>query len=181
MAGRGPASTYRSTLARERFAWHITHARSGVLVGTDPFFMATTETLSHDPALDAHVFWFRYQRQILIAVAVVIVLAIGFGAYWIYSDRRNASAEALLASAHDTAGYQQVISHYESTPAGATAYLLLAEAQRKDGKYADSNATLQKFIDKNPRHELTPAARIGTASNLQLLGKTDEALAAFQR
>ena len=143
--------------------------------------MATTETISRDPALEAHVFWFRYQRQILMAVAVVLLLAIGFGAYWLYSDRREASAEALLASAHDAAGYQQVISRYESTPAGATAYLLLAEAQRKDGKYADSNATLQKFIDKNPRHELTSAARMGTAANLQLLGKTDEALAAFQR
>jgi len=143
--------------------------------------MATTQTLSRDPALEAHVFWFNYRRQILMAIAVVMLAALVYGAYWLYFDRREASAEALMAGAHDAAAYQQVIARYENTPAGATASLLLSEAQRKDGKYAESNATLQKFIDKNPKHELTPTARMGIAANLQSLGRTDEALAAFQR
>ena len=143
--------------------------------------MATTQTLSRDPTLEAHVFWFNYRRQILMAVAVVLVAGLVYGGYWLYSNRREASAEALLAKAHGAAAYQQLIAHYENTPAGATAYLLLAEEQRKDGKYAEANTTLQKFIDKNPRHELTPAARMGIGTNLQSLGRTDEALAAFQR
>jgi TolA-binding protein len=158
-------------------AYH--HARSGVLAGTD--FMATTQTLSGDPALEAHVFWFSYRRQIGMALGVLVLLGLIFGAYWLYNQRRADSAEAMLAGAHDAAGYQQVIDRYDNTPAGATAYLLLAEAQRKDGKYADSNATLQKFIDKHPTHELMAAARMGIAYNLQALGKIDEAQAAFQR
>jgi tetratricopeptide (TPR) repeat protein len=158
-------------------AYH--HARFGVLAGTD--FMATTQTLSRDPALEAHVFWFTYRRQIAMALGIIVLLGLIYGLYWLYTDRREGSAEAMLAGAHDAAGYQQVIDQYDNTPAGATAYLLLAEAQRGDGKYADSNATLQKFVDKHPRHELMPAARMGIASNLQALGKIDEAQAAYQR
>src|SRR5262249_35819830 len=101
--------------------------------------------------------------------------------FWLFSDRRESAAADLLAKSHDAGGYQQVISRFESTNAGATAYLLLADAQRKESKYAESNSTLQKFIEKHPKHELAPAARMAMAANLQSLGRNDEALAAYQR
>lgn len=143
--------------------------------------MATTQTISPDPALEAHVFWFKHRRQIVIAIVAVIVAGLVYGAYWLYADRRDRSAAAALALARDPAAYQQVINQYGSTDAGKTAYLLMAEAQRKDGKYADSNATLQKFVEQNPKHELAPIAKTGIAANLQSLGRIDEALAAYQR
>ena len=143
--------------------------------------MPTAPSVTRNPALEAHVFWFRYRREILAAIGIAILVVLGYGAYWLYSDRRDAAAAALLAVAHDANGYQQVISRYENTNAAATASLLMAEAQRKSGKYADANTTLQKFIDKHPKHDLTPTARVGIAANLQSLGRNDEALASYQR
>lgn len=115
------------------------------------------------------------------SIGLIVLALLGYGAYWLYTDRRDAAAAAALAKAHDAAGYQQVINQYESTNSGATAYLLLADAQRKAGKYADANTTLQKFIDKHPKHELVPTARMAIAANLQSLGQIDEAQAMYQR
>src|SRR3954454_6223109 len=143
--------------------------------------MPTASAMTGEPALDAHVFWFKHRREILLAIAAVVLALLAYGAYWLYTDRREASAAALLATAHETTAYQQVISRFDNTKAGATAYVLLADAQRKDGKYADSNATLQRFLDKHPKHELAPSAKMAMAANLQSLGKADEALSAYQR
>ena len=97
-------------------------------------------------------------------IGLIVLALLGYAAYWFYTDRRDAAAAAALANAHDATGYQQVISQYENTNAGATAYLLLGDAQRKAGKYADANATLQKFIDKHPKHELLSTARMAIAA-----------------
>ena len=107
--------------------------------------MPPATTVTRDPALEAHVFWFQYRREILMGIGLIVLALLGYAAYWLYTDRRDSAAAAALAKAHDASGYQQLISRYESTNAGATAYLLLADAQRKAGKYADSNTTLQKF------------------------------------
>ena len=157
----------------------MTHARSGV--PPDGKTMPTAPTVTRDPALEAHVFWFRYRREILMGIGLVVLALLAYGAYWLYTDRRDSAAAAALAKAHDAAGYQKVISQYENTNAGATAYLLLADAQRKAGKYADANAMLQKFIDKHPKHDFVATGRMAIAANLQSLGRTDEALASYQR
>src|ERR1044071_5015393 len=115
--------------------------------------MPTTQTVTRDPAVEAHVFWYTYSRQILIGIGVIVLALLGYAAFWLYTDRRDAAAAAALAKAHDAPGYQQVINRYDNTNAGPTAYLLLADEQRKAGKYADANATLQKFIDKHPKHD----------------------------
>src|SRR5204862_4728046 len=101
--------------------------------------------------------------------------------YSFYSDRRVAGASALLASARSAQEYQQVIDRYPTTPAAADAYLLLAEAQRDEKKFAEANTTLQAFIAKYPQHELVSTARMAMAANLEALGKTDEALAMYQQ
>ena len=66
-------------------------------------------------------------------------------------------------------------------PAGASAYLLFADTQRNEKKFAEANATLQTFLEKNPKHELAGTARLAIAGNLEALGKKDEALATYQR
>ena len=143
--------------------------------------MPTVSTISRDPTLEAHMFWFKHRREILMAIGVVIFVLLAYGGYWLYSDRRDTAASALLASSHDAAGYQQVIARFENTKSGATAYLLLADAQKKEGKFAEANTTLQKFFDKHPKHELAPTARTAIAGNLLSLGRLDEALATYQR
>ena len=159
----------------------MTHARSLGYAKPDEIDMPTTQPLTRDPVLDAHVFWVKHQREILIALGLIVAALLAYGSYWLYSERREANAAGSLAGSHDATSYQQVISRYQGTNAAATAYLLLADAQRKEGKYADANSTLQRFLDKHPKHELTASARLAMAANLQSLGKVDEALAQYQR
>jgi len=143
--------------------------------------MATAQPVSRDPALEAHALWYKFRGEIAAFVVVVILGIIALGVYKLYTDRRDSSAADLLAAAKNAPDYEQVIAQYPNTPAGASAHLLLAEAQRKDRKLVESNATLQVFIDKNPKHELVSTAEMGIASNLEAMGKTDEALSSYQR
>jgi TolA-binding protein len=74
-----------------------------------------------------------------------------------------------------------LIAKYPDAPATAGGYLLLAAAQRNEGKFNEANVTLQAFLDKNPKHQLVTTARMAMAANLESLRKPDEALAAYQR
>jgi len=143
--------------------------------------MPTALPPSRDAALEARVFWIRFKNEIAAVLVVVLLAIIGFTVYRFYSDRRDSAASALLSSAKNAADYQQVVARYPSTPAGAAAYLLLAEAQRNEKKFIEANATLQVFINKYPNHELATSARMAMAANLESMGKTDEALSTYQR
>ena len=134
-----------------------------------------------EPTPDREVFWERYKKEVM-AVLILALLAVAvFGGYKLYSDRRENSGAAALAGAKTQADFQKVIADYSSTAAGASAYLLLADAQRNEKKFAEANTTLQTFLDKFPGHELSGTARLAIAGNLEALGKNDEALAAYQR
>jgi TolA-binding protein len=143
--------------------------------------MPTVQPPSRDVALETHFFWERFKTEIAAALIVALLAIAGFGAYRFYSDRRDAAASALLGTAKSAPDYQLVIARYSNTPAGADAYLLLADAQRKEKKFVEANATLQVFINKNPDHELMTTARMGMAANLEAMGKTDEALSMYQQ
>ena len=111
----------------------------------------------------------------------MILVIIGLGGYRIYSERKDSTASSLLAAAKKPEDFQQLIARYPNTPAGAAAYLLLAQTLRSDRKFAESNATLQLFIDKHSNHELISTAKVAMAANLESMGKTDEALSMYQR
>ncbi len=143
--------------------------------------MPTAPPSSYDAALETRVFWERFKTEIITALIIVVLAIVGFGAYRFYIDRRAAGASAMLASAKSADAYQQVIADYPNTPAAADAYLLLAEARRKEKKFTDANTTLQVFIDKNPNHELVSTAKMAMAANLESMGKNDEALSMYQQ
>ena len=143
--------------------------------------MPTAPPPFRDVALETRVFWERFKKQITAALVIVLLAVIAFTGYRFYADRRAVAASALLASAKDAQEYQQVILRYANTPAAADAYLLLAETQRNEKKFAEANTTLQTFIAKYPQHELLSTARMAMAANLESLGKTDEALAMYQQ
>jgi TolA-binding protein len=143
--------------------------------------MPTAPPPSRDVALETRVFWERFKKQITVALLLILVAVIAFTGYRFYSDRRAAAASALLASGKTGQEYQQVIARYPNTSAAADAYLLLAEAHRREKKFADANATLQTFIAKYPQHEFVSTARMAMAANLESMGKTDEALAMYQQ
>src|SRR6267143_3406172 len=143
--------------------------------------MPTTPPSSTDATVEARVFWLRFQKEIAAALVVVILALVGFAGYRFYMSQRNSTAAGLLGNAKTAHDYQEVIERYPSTPAGASAYVLLAETQRKEKKLAEANATLQAFIDKNPEHDFVATARLAMAANLESTGKNDEALAIYQQ
>jgi predicted negative regulator of RcsB-dependent stress response len=142
--------------------------------------MPTAPPSSTDAAVEARVFWLRFQKEIAAALIIVILAIVGFAGYRFYTSQRNATAAELLGNAKTPHDYQEVIERYPGTPAGASAYLLLAETQRNETKFAEANATLQAFIDKHPEHDFVPTARLAMAANLESMGKNDEALSIYQ-
>jgi predicted negative regulator of RcsB-dependent stress response len=143
--------------------------------------MPTAPPVTRDPALDAHVFWWKFRAEIIAVLIIGLLALAGFGGYRFYQERRaNAAAEA-LAEAKTIPAYEKVIATYANTPAGASAYIFLAEAQRNDKKFAEANTTLKSFIEKNPTHDFVATAEMAIAANLESMGKSDEALAAYQQ
>ena len=136
---------------------------------------------STDTAPEREVFWDRYKKEVMAVLVLALLGVAAYSGYRIYSDRQANSAAELLASAKTATDFQKVIAQYPKTAAGASAYLLLADAQRNEKKFAEANVTLQTFLDKFPKHELMGTARLALAGNLEALGKKDEALAAYQR
>jgi TolA-binding protein len=136
---------------------------------------------THDVAVDARVFWLRFQKEIAAALIVVVLAMIGYTGYRFYKNRRESFAAELLGTAKTPRDFQEVASRYPNTPAGASAYLLLAEKFRNEKKFAEANAALQEFIDKNPEHDFVPTAKLAKAANLEAMGKSDEALAIYQQ
>ena len=134
-----------------------------------------------DAALEGEVFWDRYKTAVMAALVVALLAVAGFGGYRFISERRANAAAGLLASAKSSAEFQKVVAEYPGTPAGASAYLLLADAQKAEKKFSEAIGTLQSFLNKHPKHELAGTARMAMAGNLEALGKKDEALAAYQR
>ncbi|HEV2840794.1 MAG TPA: tetratricopeptide repeat protein [Chthoniobacterales bacterium] len=136
---------------------------------------------STDPVLETQVFWERYKKVVFTVLALALLTVAGWGGYRFYSDRRAETAAGLLATAKSAADFQKIIAQYGTTAAGQSAYLFLAEEQRKEKKFSEANTTLQSFVDKHPTQQLKGIARMAIAANLESLGKRDEALTAYQR
>ena len=137
--------------------------------------MSTATPLSRDAALETHVFWLKHKVEILAAIAIALLAAAGFGGYRLYTGQRSTAGAELLGSATTDQDYEKVIAQYPQTSAAASAYLFLAESERKAKNFAGSNTTLQAFVDKNSDHELVPTAKMAIAANLESSGKMDEA------
>ncbi len=143
--------------------------------------MPTASPTTQDASVEAHVFWLRFQKEIAAALIIALFAMVGFAGYRFYANHRDSKAAELLGNAKTAEEYQDVIARYAGTPAGASAYLLLAEKQRNEKKFVEANTTLQSFIDKNPEHEFAPTAQLIMAGNLEAMGKNDEALAIYQQ
>src|SRR5919197_4564969 len=100
--------------------------------------MPTASPPSRDVALETRFFFERFKKEIVAVLIVVLLAVIAFTGYRYYSDRCAASASASLASAKTAQDYQQVIDRYPNSAAAADAYLLLAEAQRSEKKFAEA-------------------------------------------
>jgi TolA-binding protein len=167
-------------LARQSSAWHKSTLARAESAALDRQLLMPAAPPSTDAVVEAQVFWLRFQKEIAAALIIVILAIVGFAGYRFYTYRRNSSAAELLGNAKNLQDYQDVIARYPGTPAGASAYLLLAERQRNEKKFSEANATLQMFIEKYPEHDFVPTARLAMAANLEAMGKNDEALSIYQ-
>src|SRR5437868_5873424 len=143
--------------------------------------MAIAKEATANPTLDAQVFWYKYQREIAILLGLSVIGIVGMAGYRLYRDRREATAATLFSAAKTPAAYEALINQHSDTAAAASAYLLLADAQRKDGKYAEANATLMKFLERFPRNQLANTGGMAMAANQHAMGKEDEAFATYQQ
>jgi predicted negative regulator of RcsB-dependent stress response len=143
--------------------------------------MPIASPVDHDPRIEAQVFWLRFQKEIIAVLIMAVLAAVGYAGYRFYSERENSAAATMLASAKKAPDFQQVIAKYPKTPAGASAHLLLAQAQRTEKDFTGSNATLQQFIAKYPKHELVTSARIAMGANFESMSKADDALSTYQQ
>ena len=143
--------------------------------------MPVAKELRTNPALEAQVFWYKYRKEIAILLVFAIAAIVAIAGYRLYRDRREATAATLFSLAKTPAAYEEVVNRYGDTAAAASAYLLLADAERKQAKYSEANTTLLKFLEKFPQHELASTARMAMAANLEAMGKQDEALATYQQ
>jgi tetratricopeptide (TPR) repeat protein len=143
--------------------------------------MPTAPPPTRDAAVEARFFWERFKAQIAAVLILALLAIVGFAGYTLYWQQRESAASAALAGAKTPPELQGVMERYANTRAAANAYLLLADAQRNEKKFAEANATLQVFLGKYPQHELVTTARIAMAANLEAMGKPDEALALYQR
>ena len=134
-----------------------------------------------DPLIETQVFWMKYKNAIIIAIVVLLLAIAAYGAYQFISARQEAAAAALLGAAKTSADYQKVIVEHPGSNAAPTAALLLAAEQRKEGKFAEANTTLQSFIDRHADHQLVTTAQMAIAANYDSLGRPDDALETYRR
>ena len=134
-----------------------------------------------DPLIETQVFWMKYKNVIIIAVVALLLAIVAYGAYKFISARQEAAAAAMLGSAKTAADYQKVIVEHPGSDAAPTAALLLAAEQRKEGKFAEANTTLQSFVDRHPRHQLVTTGQMAIAANFDSLGRPDDALETYRR
>src|SRR5262249_21375753 len=94
-----------------------------------------TSTPPADTGFDPLVFWFHHKNKILILVAL---LALGLASWGIseYARTQNdAAAQDMFAKADSADAYRKVISQYSSSKSAASAYLMLGQKLREEGKF----------------------------------------------
>src|SRR5262245_38799366 len=107
---------------------------------------------STDAVLDTQFFWYRHRKEIVVLFILLLLGGAAWGGYRFYVEHREETAATALAAAKTVPDFQKVIAQFPGTPACASAYLFLADEQKKEKKFAEANVTLQSFIDKYPQH-----------------------------
>src|SRR3954451_3446757 len=105
-----------------------------------PSKIQTMPTISpSDPVLETQFLWAKYKKIVLTSLILIVLGVSAWGAYRIMNERRNAAAAKELGAAKTPSDFQKIITEFQGTPASASAYLLLAEQQRKDKKFEESS------------------------------------------
>jgi len=144
-------------------------------MSSQPLPPAEEQMLATD-SLAIDLFWDRYRTAILLLAAAIVVAGVAVVLWMINSHNSRLAAQAQFAMASGSEEWQKVIEKYPSSPQAANAYLLLGAAQREAGDREASTKTFQDFLVKFPQNQLVGEAWLGVAENLDLDGKSDEAI-----
>jgi TolA-binding protein len=131
-------------------------------------------------SFEAELFWEKNRSIILACVGLALVLAAALAIWFVRAHSQRQAAAALFAQAKDPAAWREVIKRYPGSAPAASAYFLLADSLRRDGKLEESSGQYEKFLTAFPKNSLVGGARLGLAENLAVTGKADEALATLR-
>jgi len=133
--------------------------------------------------------WLEANAKRLAFGAALAVIAIFVFTFYTYrqNQREIAAGEALTQANLSDTGAQlaaaclKIAADYAGTAAAQRARLQGATVLFITGKYADAQTQFQMFLDAYPDSFFTAQATLGLASSLDALGKTDQAVSAYQR
>lgn len=134
-----------------------------------------------DPGFDPLAFWIEHQKKVIAAVGIICLLLVSWGVYQLNERRSREAAQSAFANAKTTDDYRKVIADHPRSVVAANAQLLMAEALRKEGKLDEAVALLRKFTEGNTTHPMISGAWHSLAVTLEAQGKTEEALATYQK
>jgi tetratricopeptide (TPR) repeat protein len=132
------------------------------------------------PTFDAEIFWALHKQKILIAISVLIIALLGGSVYLGLQAVTAQKAEAAYAGADSIEGWQSVISAFPSSIAAGNSYLRIGSKLREDGKYTESDAAYESFVQHFPKHPLLVAGYMGMAANAELEGHPDKAIDGYK-
>lgn len=136
--------------------------------------------LEHDE-IDAALFWHTHRKNILFGILAVLAIGGGSLAWYVHSTLTAKAAVAALAEAKDIPQLEAVAKNYGGSMPAADAILLVAAANQKAGKFDESTAAFQNFLNSFPAHPLAGAALLGIGQNQDAAGNSKEALATYQQ
>lgn len=134
-----------------------------------------------EPEFDFLAFWIQHKQKVVIFAILLLVGLISFGIFQFNQMRAQQAAARDLANAKTSEDYRAIADRHAGSTAAGNALLLLAEQLRAESKFDESNAALQRMIEKYPTHPLIGGAWVSLAVNQEAQGKTDEALATYQK
>ena len=152
-------------------------------------FMPAQEEVSAEDYLFRLWPWIEANAKRIAIGAALALIAIFVVTFYTYrqNQREIAAGEALTQACISESGAQlaeacqKIATDYAGTLAAQRARLQGATALFITGKYADAQTQFQMFLDAYPDNFFTAQATLGLASSLDALGKTDQAINAYQR
>lgn len=124
--------------------------------------------------------WFRERGvKTLALVCAVAIVAAGAVIYLQHRESQTSRASEQLAAADSLESIEAVVAQYGNTTPGVAARLKLSKAYYDAGKYQESLAEYDSFLQKHPEHPFADVARVGRGFALCALNRADEALTAF--
>jgi TolA-binding protein len=133
--------------------------------------------------------WFEANAKRLAYGAALLAIAIFVFSFYNYEQNKKEinAGEALTQAGMANTGGQladaclKIAADYSGTLAGQRALLQGATALFAVDRFADAQVQFQKFLDSYPDNSLAPQAALGVAASLDAQGKTDAAIAAYQK